>query len=138
MNKRITLVLIATSLLALPFGAQARGARPLVEPSPVLVPSGTSLDGVAKTIKLAMADRGWTVGKETPGYIEANLAVRVHRLRIGIQYDASRITIKYIDSAELKYGVDKQGRPVIHPKYMGWTQNLTAGISKHLLTAGTH
>lgn len=139
MKTRMLSALLMSCLLSLaPIAHAARGAKPLVEPAPIAVPSGVTSDQVSKAIQLALIGRGWTVAKSEPGLIQGHLSLRQHRLLIGIRYDSSQITMRYIDSSELGYEVRADGTPVIHPKYTTWLQNLSVDINKNLLSPGPH
>lgn len=127
---RRTLVAGLVACVSLPAVA-AMSPRELVEPEPVVIPDGIKQEEAAKVIKRAIVGRDWSVAKTEPGYIEAQLNVRQHMLRVGITYDAKAISMKYLDSAELGYK-EERGKRFIHPKYRNWTNNLMSDIRKTL------
>ncbi|MGH8758662.1 MAG: hypothetical protein ACREVW_04005 [Burkholderiales bacterium] len=122
---------LVTCLLACTWStghAQMPG-KPLVEPEPVAIPAGVNQATVVKAIKRALIGRDWSLGKEQPGYIEGTLNVRKHMVKVGISYDAGKVTMKYLDSAEMGYR-EVGGKQLIHPKYRNWTTNVMSDIGK--------
>lgn len=84
---------------------------------------------VEKAIITGAADRGWVTVKGADGHIQATLYVRQHMIKVDIIYDANGYTIKYVDSANMKYNAN---RNTIHDKYVTWVQNLHTDIQKRL------
>lgn len=124
--------LLALLLVPIAFMLMGATAIPLVDPAPVSVPAGLTVDQVTKAIKLGIASRpGWVITKEDKGQFEATLNVRQHMLKVDIPYSATSFSIKYVDSQNLDYG-DKKGVKVIHPKWVGWTRNLSSDIQREL------
>ena len=124
--------LLALLLVPIAFMLMGASAIPLVDPAPVSVPAGLTVDQVSKAIKLGVASRtGWAITKEDKGQFEAPLNVRQHMLKENIPYSATEFAIKYADSQNLDYG-EKKGVKVIHPKWVGWTRNLTSDIQREL------
>jgi hypothetical protein len=120
-------------LLFVPLLALLMGARtvPLVDPAAILVPAGSPIKNVERSIKAALVGRQWVVGVDEPGHIVAQLNLRTHMAKIDVAYDTSAITMKYLDSSDLLYEDTKAGR-VIHRNYQNWIQNLVTDISKNL------
>jgi len=106
----------------------------LVDPQPISVPPGLSEKAVAKSIRLGVAQRGWVVSRQDPGYIEATLNIRSHVAKVGITYDTKSIQIRYIDSTNLDYEV-KKGVRRIHGNYLKWINNIVKDISVQLQSA---
>ena len=106
----------------------------LVDPQPISVPPGLSEKAVAKSIRLGVAQRGWVVSRQDPGYIEATLNIRSHVAKVGITYDTKSIQIRYIDSTNLDYEV-KKGVRRIHGNYLKWINNIVRDISVQLQSA---
>jgi hypothetical protein len=123
-----------SGLLLLPLLALLRGARqvPLVDPEPFPVPAGLSEAKVVKSIKVALTGRQWQVSEEHPGKIISTLHLREHMAKISIDYDASKIAIRYLDSGELMYA-QKKGVTVIHRNYLSWIQNLVNDIQRNMV-----
>ena len=122
-------------VLLVPLLALLMAAAPLlVDPAPISVPAGLSEQAVAKAITLGVAQRGWIVSKQEPGYMEATLNIRAHMAKVGITYDVKSIQIKYLDSSNLDYEVKSDGRH-IHRNYPKWINNMVRDISMQLLTA---
>lgn len=134
MNRlKLLWVLWASLLLGVFVGVAHAGPAELVDPAPVRVANGLSVEQVQQDIRRALAGRGWTVSQERPGAIEASLFLRVHEARIGIAYDAAQLQIRYLDSANLEYEED-DGVRYIHGNYLGWigflVQDMQAGFGK--------
>ena len=106
----------------------------LVDPQPISVPPGLSEKAVAKSIRLGVAQRGWVVSRQDPGYMEATLNIRSHVAKVGITYDTKSIQIRYIDSTNLHYEV-KKGVRRIHGNYLKWINNIVKDISVQLQSA---
>lgn len=122
-------------VLFVPLLALLMAAAPLlVDPEPITVPAGMSEQAVARAITLGVAQRGWIVSKQEPGYMEATLNIRTHMAKVGITYDVKSIQIKYLDSSNLDYEVEEDGRH-IHRNYLKWINNVVHDISVQLLTA---
>ncbi|MBL8483858.1 MAG: hypothetical protein JNJ60_16805 [Rhodocyclaceae bacterium] len=83
---------------------------------------------VRKAILDAAASQNWLVAPAGDGRIKATLHVRgKHTAVVAITYDATKVTIKYQDSVDLKYGVEN-GVQVIHPFYNKWVRALADAI----------
>ena len=106
----------------------------LVDPQPISVPAGLSEKAVAKSIRLGVAQRGWVVSRQDPGYMEATLNIRSHVAKVGITYDTNSIQIRYLDSTNLDYEV-KKGVRRIHRNYLKWINNIVRDISAQLQSA---
>ena len=106
----------------------------LVDPQPISVPPGLSEKAVAQSIRQGVAQRGWVVSRQDPGYMEATLNIRSHVAKVGITYDTKSIQIRYIDSTNLDYEV-KKGVRRIHGNYLKWINNIVRDISVQLQSA---
>ena len=128
-------VLVLMMLLGLATVAPAAVASEvLVDPQPISVPPGLSEKAVAKSIRLGVAQRGWVVSRQDPGYMEATLNIRSHVAKVGITYDTKSIQIRYLDSTNLDYEV-KKGVRRIHGNYLKWINNIVKDISVQLQSA---
>ena len=120
------------ALLLVPVLVLLIAAAPaLVNPPPIAVPAGLSEQAVAKAIRVGMAQRGWVLTRQDPGYVEATLHLRTHMARIGITFDTQSIGIKYLESANLDYEV-KKGVERIHRNYLKWIDNVVQDINVQL------
>lgn len=120
-------------LWLLPFlAAPFAHATPLQDPDPVMVPAGLSPDAVAKAIRLGSVKRGWMITRDDPGRMEATLHVRVHTVKVGIDYDTQAVRIQYISSENMEYA-EKNGQQHIHGNYNKWVRNLAVDISGQLV-----
>jgi len=122
------LCLVLVPMLALLMGART---VPLVDPAPILVPAGSAIKNVERSIKAALVGRQWVIGVDEPGHVVAQLNLRTHMAKIDVAYDTKVIAMKYVDSSDLLYEDTKNGR-VIHRNYQNWIQNLVTDISKNL------
>jgi hypothetical protein len=122
------LCLVFVPMLVLLMGART---VPLVDPAPILVPAGSPIKNVERSIKAGLVGRQWTIGVDEPGHIVAQLNLRTHMAKIDVAYDTSAIAMKYLDSSDLLFEDTKEGR-VIHRNYLNWMQNLVTDISRNL------
>ncbi len=126
-------MLILLSFIILSVPAQARSPVPLVnlENQSIAAASGKalSLDDVARALRQAVPVRNWRIEEVGPGRAVAILEVRgKHMVKLDVSYTDKSISFNYKDSANMKYGQDDEGRPVIHPFYMKWVQNLLSDV----------
>lgn len=128
MSLRVVLFALL-ALIALPFEAQA--AKELVDPDPVAVPKGLSMDTVSADIKRALIGRGWIVSNEAPGRIDATLHLRSHVARVAIEFDQTAVRLSYVSSDNLDYR-EKKGKRYIHKNYLSWVGNVLSDLSKNL------
>ena len=75
-----------------------------------------------------LVGRRWGVVKEDPGTIHAMLPGGAWSATILLSYDAESVTIRYLDSANLKYRKNKKGREYIHKNYNVWIKRLADDI----------
>lgn len=92
--------------------------------APLEVPRSVSMAALDKTIRVAAANRGWTVKRKGRGKIEARIAVRDHVAVIKITYSRRQYSIQYQDSQNLKYDGSR-----IHKNYNSWVQLLANDIN---------
>jgi len=98
--------------------------QPVMNLSNELLP--TSADGstytrkqVQKAILRACEIRGWVAQQKKKGLIEASINVRMHRAKVEIHYDETKISILYKDSYDLDYADG-----YIHRNYNRWVTYL--------------
>lgn len=130
-NRALALMMLLGMAAVAPIAA---ASEVLVDPQPISVPPGLSEKTVAKSIRLGVAQRGWVVSRQDPGYMEATLNIRSHVAKVGITYDTKSIQIRYIDSTNLDYEV-KKGVRRIHGNYLKWINNIVRDISVQLQSA---
>ncbi len=95
----------------------------IVNPDPFYV-SAESTTKMRQIIGQALAGRGWMVTKDDPGDLESTLMTRGHTAKIHVAYDAKTVTIRYLDSSNLKYWKSPGGVEYIHQNYNGWIRRL--------------
>lgn len=126
------------SLLVILFGlgmsTLALAAAELVDPAPVVVPSGISEKELVKQIKKAFVGRNWTIEKEENGSIKATLYLRSHVARVAADYTKDQVNLTYISSENLNYKERKDKR-LIHKNYLTWIQNVRNDLNKNLQLA---
>jgi hypothetical protein len=128
-------VLMLMTLVGLATAAPvALATEVLVDPQPIAVPSGLTDKIVAKSIRLGIAQRGWVVSKQEPGFMEATLNLRSHVAKVGITYDTKTIQIRYLESTNLDYE-EKKGVRRIHGNYLKWISNIVRDINLQLQAA---
>jgi hypothetical protein len=89
----------------------------------------TTADDVRGAIRRAGAALGWRMKDEGPGRMTGTLLLRQHVATVGIDYDATKYSIQYQDSTNLRYDAAKG---TIHRNYNSWIQNLDKGIQREL------
>lgn len=127
---RICAVFVLLSLLG--FTALARQA-PFEDPAPIEVANGLSIEGVRKSIKVALVSRDWVISEDTGNKITANYGKKDWSVTITIAYGLRQVAIKYADSSNLDYEQNDDGSREIHPNYSKWIANLVMDINKNML-----
>ena len=135
----IVRITIACTALAVSNGVLARGTVPLVDHENMDVVTGSGkpaqVEAVRKAILTAGANspRRWLMTQVDGGKsIHATTTVRSHTVTIDIVASATKFSIRYVDSVDMKYGTDRAGKPVIHPFYNQWVTELLRSINKEL------
>ena len=123
--------LLVVLLLPLLFMLMAFRQAALVDPDPIAIPANATSEQVAKAVRDALVNRKWTVTEENPGEIRSTLSLRDHKARIVITWDRRQIHIRYVDSQNLRYEMEK-GKPYIHKNYLSWINNLVGDIGSNL------
>jgi hypothetical protein len=91
-------------------------------------PSG---EQIRKAIVQAGASRDFTSAVQPGNKVRLTYARRDHSLVVEVVFTAKSYSIRYVDSANLGYGMEG-GRPVIHPNVNKWLNNLRQGIDRNL------
>ena len=131
-----TAFLICLTMLSMSAYA-ARSAVPLVNYDNIAIVTGSKnapqIDKVKQAIRVGAAVKGWAVEDAADGSLTASIVVRdKHKVVVKIDYDASKYSIHYKDSAVMKYEISN-GQAVIHPFYNVWVGNLKNDINIELL-----
>ncbi len=124
--KRLLLVPVAILLIA---------AVPLVDPPPVDAPAALTQKEVTGVLRKTLIARGWLLTKDAAGEIEAKLDVRTHSIKVRYLVAKQQISIKYLDSVNMDYRLDRQGNPEIHRKYPGWIHNVIIALNRDMQLA---
>jgi hypothetical protein len=132
---RVTFLICLTMLSMSAYAA--RSAVPLVNYDNIAIVTGSKnapqIDKVKLAMRVGAAVKGWTVEDAADGSLTATIVVRdKHKVVVKIDYDASKYSIHYKDSAVMKYEVNN-GQAVIHPFYNVWVENLKNDINIELL-----
>lgn len=91
---------------------------------------GTTAEDVRGAIRRAAAGLGWQTKDDGPGKLSSTLMLRQHVASVGIDYDATKYSIQYKDSSNLRYDAAKG---TIHRNYNTWVQNLNKAIQRELI-----
>ena len=119
-------------LALLSFNAGARSA-PFEDPAPISVTGGMSIEGVRKSVKVALIGRNWVISEDTGNKITASYAKKDWSATIVVAYGLREISIKYADSTNLDFSQNEDGTREVHPNYSKWIANLVMDISKNIL-----
>jgi len=125
-------------LVALAFGLSSAGCdsyRETVLQRSTAVPAnlaGLKDEQVEAIVTFALAKRGWSVVRQTPGRTIADLNERQHRVRIDILVIPQGLSINYVDSRNLRYARSDNGYETIHRKYATWIKNLSLDLQAAL------
>lgn len=128
-RRNVTRCLLMVSLAVALLGARQ---VPLIDPEPIDVPAGMSVEKVADVIEWATRKRQWWVDKSEPGRMVVVQLVQGHRAKVAITYDAKTVKIQYVSSQKLAYEARPDGSRVIHPRYLAWVTNLRTDILRDL------
>jgi hypothetical protein len=105
---------------------------------------------VKQAIREGASTRGWKIADEPGNKMLATLVVRnKHTVMVEIAYSATRYSLVYRDSVNMKYhaeyspdprtpagrsaGIYAKGRPSIHPAYNDWVRQLKDAIDAELM-----
>ena len=86
-----------------------------------------SLDAMRKAILYGGLTRRWTAVGERPGVLVLQASNGGHIVVVEVSYDARTYDIRYKSSVEMSYEAN-DGKPVIHPKYNQWVNDLSTAI----------
>jgi hypothetical protein len=126
---KIRKLVIALFALAPLFFSLTGCSRPvaLVEPS-FQVPNGSSAT-VQEVIRQALLGRRWSIQEKLPdGYIAQYNRRPDVWARIKVTHVGRQVTIRYVDSAGLKYDKNRFGSVSVSRWYRTWVLNLESDI----------
>jgi hypothetical protein len=86
-----------------------------------------ALASMRKAILYGGLTRRWTAVGEQPGVLDLQAANGGHIVVVEVAYDAASYEIRYKSSVEMSYD-NAGGKPVIHPKYNQWVNDLSTAI----------
>jgi hypothetical protein len=120
------------ALAAVFAGPASARHKPLMDPPPIGVPAGLSVDQVRKAILAGGDKRGWILVDSKLGRLTLRQSPRDLVVDVSVTFDASTVTISYLDSTHMDYS-EAGGVKQIHPKYNEWAANLSKDIEASLL-----
>ena len=125
---RTRMIIVVLALSLLPPAVLARSTE-LVEPDPVTISCSLSAEKMKEGIERGGAMRHWIVVNQNPGNTELQYAKgSKHVITVNVSYTANTFAITYKDSSGLNYAVQDDGTRRIHPRPVGWMQNLSNDI----------
>jgi hypothetical protein len=124
-------IIIVIALLVLSPAANARSTL-LVEPGSVKINCELSLESMNEGIVSGGAVRGWVVIHQEPGatHLRYVKGENKHTITVNIWYASDWYDVTYEDSTNLNFKVKKNGKRYIHPRPIGWMENLSNDIRK--------
>ena len=130
-----TLLCLALFATAFPAAAARTAALLNYEELPVQTSDGKALnlEQVRKAIITGAATRQWAASVQPGNVVQLTYNRGKHTAIVKVKYSAKTYSINYVDSTELNYGMEG-GKPVIHPTYNGWINNLRQAIDVQLRT----
>jgi len=119
--RSILLACIAAAALAAAPAAQARGGAPLVSFEDVAIATADghkpALDKVKQAVIRAASGREWAASVKNASTVRATYTKGRHSAVVDVVFSQSSYSIRYVDSNDLNYSTDKDGKPTIHPAY---------------------
>ncbi|HEX5313599.1 MAG TPA: hypothetical protein VFX38_01645 [Gammaproteobacteria bacterium] len=127
--------------------------EPMMQPQPIAVPAGLSVQQVRSAVAKALIGRGWVLTGSTPNSYDARLTGDDWQANIRTSFDTKQVTIRYLSSHGLHYtpghkelitqadtgvvepGNEPQYRRVddaINPHWNIWMRNLEHDIPAQL------
>jgi hypothetical protein len=126
---------ILKRLLLVPMAVLLIAAVPLVDPPPVDTPAALTQKEVVGVLRKTLVSRGWLLTKDAANEIEAKLDVRTHSIKVRYLVAKQQITIRYLDSVNMDYRLDRKGNAEIHRKYPGWINNVILALNREMQLA---
>ncbi len=126
---------LVRALFIVPVAVMLMGAARLVDPPPVDTPASLSQKEVTDVVRKTLIRRGWLLTSDSGDEINATLNVRTHVVKLKFDTTGKKIRLRYVDSVNLDYKLNKKGEPTIHKKYPGWVQNLITAFQQEMQLA---
>jgi hypothetical protein len=134
---KILRILLSLALLAAAFPAGAARTAALLnyEELPVQSSDGKplGLEQIRKAIISGAATRQWAASVQPGNVVQLTYSRGKHTAVVRVKYSAKTYSINYVDSTDLNYSMEG-GKPVIHPTYNSWINNLRQAIDVQLRT----
>lgn len=141
MKNTIRLLFFVFAMAALGAAQAQRALVPIVnyDNVPVATKPGSpppTREQVGKAILDAAARLNWETAQTADGKIVATLHVNKnkHTVAVEIAYSPASYSVKYVSSINMKYRLEENGTPVIHPAYNQWITALMEGIGTQFRT----
>lgn len=115
----------------------AGGGGERVDPAPVAVPAGVSLDQVARIIERSAIRRDWNVVERKPGATVLSQERREYSVTVEVDYDAASVRVRYVTSSGQSY-LEEEGLAQPNTTYNRWTRNLATDIAVAMVDAPAH
>ena len=135
---RAVMMIAALMSVTLPVhAARPSKAMTLFVDFPVETGSGKVLSAAEQqqAVKRAGLERNWVITQQDNGTLRGHLSIRTHTLDVVIRLNGQTFDVAYLDSTNLGYGPNPEDplRPLIHPAYNTWVNNLVADIKREFL-----
>ncbi|MDR3299085.1 MAG: hypothetical protein LBU43_03560 [Candidatus Accumulibacter sp.] len=126
MKKFLSCAFILAVFLCMPLAHGRSENMPQFKDYPILLTSaGNAEKTVHDAIVKAAIRRGWRVVQDTPNVLRLSLDVRgKHQVAIEVKIDGGNASVNYINSTNLNYSKDDEGRESIHPSYRKWVTTM--------------
>jgi hypothetical protein len=119
----------------LPLALLLIAASPLEDLPAVDVPASISQKEAMGILRKTLVARDWVLIKDSANEVDGKLNVRAHSITVRYTLSDKKINFKYLDSVNMDYSVNRNGKPVIHRKYAGWMANVTTALNREFQVA---
>jgi hypothetical protein len=127
-----SLFFLLAALLTASSALAARGSVPLQDYEDVLAESSDgkplTAEQVRKAIVAGASRSRWAASEKSGDTVRLTYSVRDHAAVVDVVYSAKSYSIRYADSSNLNYS-QEGGKPVIHPNYNRWVNQLRQAIN---------
>jgi hypothetical protein len=134
LSRSIRALVIGATVLAASAAHAQRTPVPIIDHPNVVVAAGSGKGVSQESLRQAIISGGasgprkWTIVPAGDGKtLKGTYIVRAHTVVVDIVPGPGSYSLKYADSTNMKYGMDF-GKPVIHPFYNDWVQQLVRAI----------
>ncbi|MDR3220779.1 MAG: hypothetical protein LBU46_02045 [Candidatus Accumulibacter sp.] len=126
----VCILVLAASLCTPPAYARAENMPQFENEAILSTPAKNAEKIVHDAVVKAAIGRGWRILGNTPKALRLHLNVRnKHQLTVEVKINGSNVSVSYIDSVNLNYAKDGEGRQSIHPSYRKWVSVLLKDAS---------